>query len=85
MKHRGVKYNYKEWITWNGKIVSGYDCDHFNFSPYYVASFATKTEAEMIARIDDYLDNVDEYTRRRELNNKAAQEFYDSMGEYKGD
>jgi hypothetical protein len=39
----------------------------------------------MIAQIDEYIDNRDKYEARREQTNKAAKEFYNSMGEYKGD
>jgi hypothetical protein len=39
----------------------------------------------MHEKIDHYLDNVEKQKERRELNMKAAQEFYASMSENKGD
>ena len=41
-------------------------------------------EEQMKERIDDFLDHKFEYEARRELSNKAAQSFYNSMGQYKG-
>ena len=59
--HRGIPYHYKEWTTWNGKQASGYGCEHFNFAPYNVSYLPAQTEAEMKARIDDKIDNIDRY------------------------
>ena len=39
----------------------------------------------MKERIDDFLDHKAEYEARRELSNQAAQSFYNSMSNYKGD
>ena len=44
-----------------------------------------KTEQEIKERIDDFLDHKAEYEAKRELSNQAAQSFYNSMSNYKGD
>ena len=83
--YRDIKYNYSEWTTHNGKKASGYSCEAFNHHPYHVQLFSTELEQDMITQIDEYIDNRDKYEARREQTNKAAKEFYNSMGEYKGD
>ena len=85
--HRGIPYHYKEWTTWNGKQASGYGCEHFNFAPYNVSYLPAQTEAEMKARIDDKIDNIDRYTELRRLHDAGCAEYYANKkpGEYTGD
>ena len=83
--YRNISYEYNKWTTHTGKSVSGYPCEAFSEYPYYVTRLTSQTEQEMKERIDDFLDHKAEYEARRELSNKAAKEFYNSMGEYKGD
>ena len=83
--YRNISYDYNEWTTHTGKSVSGYSCEAFSEFPYYVTRLTSQTEQEMKERIDDFLDHKAEYEARRELSNKAAESFYNLMGEYKGD
>jgi hypothetical protein len=48
-------------------------------------SFSTELEQDMIAQIDEYIDNREVYVAKRKLTDKAAAEFYKTLGEYKGD
>ena len=85
MQYRDIPYKYNEWTTYTGKPASGYSCEAFDEFPYYIARLTSQTEDGIKARIDDLLDHKAAYEARRELSNKAAQEFYNSMGQYKGD
>ena len=85
--HRGIPYHYKEWTARNGKKASGYGCEHFNFSPYYVSYLPAQTEEEMKAKIDDLIDNHDKYVEQRKLHDAGCAEYYASKkpGDYTGD
>ena len=85
MQYRDIPYKYNEWTTYTGKPASGYSCEAFDEFPYYIARLTSQTEDGIKERIDDLLDHKAAYEARRELSNKAAQEFYNSMGQYKGD
>ena len=85
MQYRNIKYNYSEWTTHAGKTASGYSCEAFGEFPYHITKLTSETEDGIKERIDDLLDHKAEYEARRELSNKAAQSFYNSMGQYKGD
>lgn len=83
--YRDIPYEYNEWTTHTGKSASGYSCEAFSEFPYHITRLTSETEDGIKERIDDVLDHKAEYEARRELSNKAAQSFYNSMGEYKGD
>jgi hypothetical protein len=85
MQYRNIPYEYNEWTTHNGKSASGYSCEAFSEFPYHITKLTSETENGIKERIDDLLDHKAEYEARRELSNKAAQSFYNSMGKYKGD
>ena len=85
MQYRNINYDYNEWTTHTGKSASGYSCEAFGEFPYHIAKLTSETEDGIKERIDDLLDHKAEYETRRELSNKAAQSFYNSMGKYKGD
>ena len=85
MQYRNIPYEYNEWTTYTGKPASGYSCEAFDEFPYYIARLTAETEDGIKKRIDYFLDHKAEYEARRELSNKAAQSFYNSMGQYKGD
>ena len=85
MQYRDIPYEYNEWTTYNGKPASGYSCEAFDEFPYYIARLTSQTEDGIKERIDDLLDHKAAYEARRELSNKAAESFYKSMGQYKGD
>jgi len=83
--YRNINYDYNEWTTHIGKSASGYSCEAFSEFPYHIAKLTSETEDGIKERIDDLLNHKAEYEARRELSNKAAQSFYNSMGQYKGD
>ncbi len=85
MQYRNIPYEYNKWTTYTGKPASGYSCEAFDEFPYHIARLTSQTEQQMKDRIDDFLDHKFEYEARRELSNKAAESFYNSMGQYKGD
>ena len=85
MQYRNIPYEYNEWTTHAGKSASGYSCEAFSEFPYHITKLTSETENGIKERIDDLLDHKAEYEARRELSNKAAQSFYNSMGKYKGD
>ena len=62
----------------------GFTCKYFNFYPYHIMSFSTKTEDEMKQKIADYVDNRVKYERKYKLHTNAAAEFYKELN-YKGD
>ena len=62
----------------------GFTCKYFNFYPYHIMSFSTKTEDEMKGRIKDYVENRLKYERKYKLSTEAAAEFYKELN-YKGD
>ena len=85
MQYRNIPYEYNEWTTHTGKSASGYSCEAFSEFPYHITRLTSETEDGIKERIDDLLDHKAEYEARRELSNKAAESFYNSMGEHKGD
>ena len=85
MQYKNIPYKYNEWTTHAGKSASGYSCEAFDEFPYYIARLTSQTEDGIKERIDDLLDHKAAYEARRELSNKAAQAFNNSMGQYKGD
>ena len=85
MQYRNIPYEYNEWTTYSGKQASGYSCEAFSEFPYHITKLTSETENGIKERIDDLLDHKAEYEARRELSNKAAQSFYNSMSNYKGD
>ena len=62
----------------------GFTCKYFNFYPYHIRSFSTKTEDEMKQKIAYYVDNRVKYERKFKLHTNAASEFYQELN-YKGD
>ena len=62
----------------------GFTCKYFNFYPYHIMSFSTKTEDEMKSRIKEYVENRVKYERKFKLHTNAASKFYKELN-YKGD
>ena len=83
--HRNIPYEYNEWKTYKGNIASGYSCEYFNFHPYHIMSFSTKTKAEMHERIDEYLDNRATYEYKRKLSDASTAAYYADTTRYQGD
>ena len=84
MQHRNIPYEYEERTVYDGSTRSCYTCKYFNFHPYHIISFSTELEQDMIAQIDEYIDNREVYKIKRDLSTKAASEFYKTLT-YKGD
>ena len=86
MIYKGVKYEFTEWTTYSGEKASAFYCSDKNLlEEYQVVRFGAKTLDLMHEKIDYYIDNSSKQKGIRELTMRAAQEFYSSMGEYKGD
>ena len=86
MIYKGVKYELNEWETYSGQKASAFYCsDKILLEEYQVVRFGAKTLDLMHEKIDYYLENSSKQKGVRELTMRAAQEFYSSMGEYKGD
>jgi len=76
MRHRNIKYSYKEWYTWDEKRATGYHCDDKTLlKDLDTWSFGTKTKADMIKRIDDLIDNNSKHQYSQLLTNKAMDEY----------
>ena len=76
MKHRNVKFSYKEWYTWDERLATGYHCDDkILLKGLDTWSFGTKTKSDMTKRIDDLLDNNKKHQKSQKLYNKAMDEF----------
>jgi hypothetical protein len=86
MLYKGVKYEYEEWKTYDGKQASAFYCrDKDLLKEYTTVQFGAKTLDEMHEKIDYHLDNIEQEKAKREVVEKAAQEFYAQMSENKGD
>jgi hypothetical protein len=42
-------------------------------------SFSTELEQDMIAQIDEYIDNREVYKAKRDMSTKAAADFYKTL------
>ena len=87
MQHRNIPYEYREW-TYEGTKCSAFTCKYFNFHPYHIMSFSTELEQDMIAQIDELLDNRVQYEYKRKLSNAGASAYYASKSthdNYTGD
>ena len=88
MQHKNMPYNYREWTASNGQKCSAFTCKYFNFHPYHIMSFSTELEQDMIAQIDELLDNRVQYEYKRKLSNAGAAAYYASKSthdNYTGD
>jgi len=85
MQYRNIPYDYNEWTTHDGKPANGFSCEAFGEFPYHITRLTASTEDGIKERIDDLLDHKSDYEARREISHKAAESFYNSMSNYKGD
>ena len=83
-QYRDKHYEYVEWETYTGEMASCYTCSDFNHAPFNLKSFATSTEYQMNAKIDDMIDNFKKHEEIYWLKNKATEVFYETLT-YKGD
>ena len=82
MQRRNIPYEYREWTASNGQKCSSYTCKYFNFYPYHIMSFSTELEQDMIAQIDEYIDNREVYNIKRKLADNGAASYYASKSTY---
>ena len=85
LEYRDVKFEYKEWRTWNNQLACGYTCeDQKILEGINTVSFGARSLDEMHAKIDDYINNRVRNLELKEMSDKAIQEFYNT-NHYKGD
>jgi len=85
LEYRNVKFEYKEWRTWNNQLACGYTCeDQKILEGINTVSFGARSLDEMHAKIDDYINNRVRNLELKEMSDKAIQEFYNT-NHYKGD
>ena len=85
LEYRDVKFEYKEWRTWNNQLACGYTCeDQKILEGVNTVSFGARSLDEMHAKIDDYINNRVRNLELKEMSDKAIQEFYNT-NHYKGD
>tara|TARA_B100000767_G_scaffold8148_1_gene8029 strand:+ start:391 stop:651 length:261 start_codon:yes stop_codon:yes gene_type:complete len=85
LEYRDVKFEYKEWRTWNNQLACGYTCeDQKILEGIDTVSFGARSLDEMHGKIDSYIDNRSSNLELKEMSDKAIQEFYNT-NHYKGD
>ncbi len=85
LEYRDVKFEYKEWRTWNNQLACGYTCeDQKILEGVNTVSFGARSLDEMHSKIDSYIDNRVRNLELKEMSDKAIQEFYNT-NHYKGD
>lgn len=85
LEYRDVKFEYKEWRTWNNQLACGYTCeDQKILEGIDTVSFGARSLDEMHGKIDSYIDNRSRNLELKEMSDKAMQEFYNT-NHYKGD
>jgi len=85
LEYRDVKFEYKEWRTWNNQLACGYTCeDQKILEGIDTVSFGARSLDEMHSKIDSYIDNRSSNLELKEMSDKAIQEFYNT-NHYKGD
>jgi len=85
LEYRDVKFEYKEWRTWNNQLACGYTCeDQKILEGINTVSFGARSLDEMHSKIDSYIDNRSRNLELKEMSDKAMQEFYNT-NHYKGD
>ena len=85
LEYRDVKFEYKEWRTWNNQLACGYTCeDQKILEGINTVSLGARSLDEMHTKIDDYIDNKLKNQSLQKQADKAVQEFYNT-NHYKGD
>ena len=80
-EYRKIKYEFKEWKTWDGKYASGYTCsDPKLLKGLNTVSFGAQTIVEMQDKIDDYVDRRSDHLQKQQQYNLAEQEFMAKYG-----
>jgi len=79
LKHRGVNYCFKQWVTYNGKLASGYSCEDRNLlRSLTVQSITAKTNEEMIDLIDFYIEAYSDLLYTQELSVNAVRSWFET-------
>ena len=85
LEYRDVKFEYKEWRTWNNQLACGYTCeDQKILEGINTVSCGARSLDEMHTKIDDHIDNKLKNQSLQKQADKAVQEFYNT-NHYKGD
>ena len=78
LEHRGVNYCFKQWITYNGQLASGYSCEDRNLlRGLTVESITSKTNEDMIELINFYIETYSDLLYTQELGVNAARAWYE--------
>lgn len=78
LEHRGVNYCFKQWVTWNGQLASGYSCEDRNLlRGLTVKSITATTNEEMIDLINFYIEAYSDLLYTQELSVNAARAWYE--------
>ena len=78
LKYRGVNYKFQQWVTWNGKLASGYSCeDRALLRDLSSQNITSKTHEEMIDLIDFYIEAYSDLLYTQELSVNAARAWYE--------
>jgi len=85
MDYKGIKFEYREWLTWNGESASAYYCsDKRLLSGLEMKEFGANSLSEMQSAITYYIRDKDILLEQQVRNEAAAADFYDNLN-YKGD
>ena len=78
LKYRGVNYNFQQWVTWNGKLASGYSCeDRALLRDLSSQNITSKTHEEMIDLIDFYIEAYSDLLYTQEMTSMHTQQYFD--------
>ncbi len=81
IEYRGVKFEYHEWITFDGNQATGYHCDDKKIlDGLMTQSFGSMTITEMCHKIDDYLDNREQKLEEQAQYDRAEAAYYEKYG-----
>ena len=77
LAYKGVKYSFKQWFTYNGKMASGYSCeDRSLLRELTQQSITAKSHKDMIDLIDFYIEAYSDLLYTQELSTEAAGDWY---------
>lgn len=78
LKYRGVNYEFNQWVTWNGKLASGYSCeDRALLRDLSSQNITSKTNEDMIELIDFYIEAYSDLLYTQEISSMYTQQYFD--------
>jgi len=85
MEYRDIKYEYEEWITYNGSKANCYSCSDKNLLEGLGLKYISSNNLEdMHESIDFYINNRPTLLKTAEREKNAIHGFYATLN-YKGD